>query len=403
MPNFLYQYYLEINQFINNFLVICSIYLLFLVLNILLYYIKDRKYLRIVYSYEDPQEINLKDLNSIPLVNILVPAWKEDELFRDCLISITKLNYPKLKIIVNAGGNDLTHSIADSFKENDNFLILRQTGGKEKAALGKIKAVNECLPHINEGIVYIIDADCYLTDEIILRLVYPITNLNESVVIGAGLRALPSQLSKDFVKFQQFYQFGFFKNKFLRYYEKSILGASTCVTYEVIKAVGQFSEGAKYAEDISRGQDIKAHGFKIFQLTHYRSRIYTDTPTSIYDFFLLKRRSIENSLIYSVEKKSYRYIFRFIVFLILNLILLFLPLLAFLNLGLFFIGTSLFLYLYLEKFRKYIFFRKYAKGKYEFKFGKLFPLKIVIYIYMDVIINVYTLMSIFLRKIQKKN
>ena len=56
--------------------------------------------------YKDPKSLSIDDLKNIPLVNIIVPAWKEGNNFRECLSSITNLNYPNIKVIVNAGGND---------------------------------------------------------------------------------------------------------------------------------------------------------------------------------------------------------------------------------------------------------------------------------------------------------
>ncbi|GAH31493.1 unnamed protein product, partial [marine sediment metagenome] len=91
-------------------------------------------------------------------------------------MSLKNLSYPKLKIIVNAGGNQETIDIAESFRKYDNFLILRQLGGKSRAALGKIKALNECLAHVTEGLIYMTDADCIFNDEIFLRIVKPLIN-----------------------------------------------------------------------------------------------------------------------------------------------------------------------------------------------------------------------------------
>ena len=78
--------------------------------------IRDRKYAKPFKNLKEPENISLEDLKEFPLVNIIVPAWNEGELFRQCLESITRLKYPKLRVIVNAGGSEETIDIANSFK-----------------------------------------------------------------------------------------------------------------------------------------------------------------------------------------------------------------------------------------------------------------------------------------------
>lgn len=74
----------------------------------ILYIIQDLKNIRESNKFQDLEEVSLKDLNYTPLVNIIVPAWREDKIFQKCLSSLEKLTYPRIKVIVNAGGNEKT-------------------------------------------------------------------------------------------------------------------------------------------------------------------------------------------------------------------------------------------------------------------------------------------------------
>ena len=161
--------------------------------HIFLFAFRDRRHIKERKKFKDPEMVGINELEEIPLLNIIIPAWKEGIEFKNCLISITKLSYPKIKIIINAGGNEETVNNANSFKKDERFIILHQKEGKDRAEFGKIKAINECLEYVSEGILYFIDADCYLTDEIILRVIVPIVNDNENVVMGAGIRPLKDQ------------------------------------------------------------------------------------------------------------------------------------------------------------------------------------------------------------------
>ena len=238
----------------------------------LLYFIRDKKYIIALKICKDPEEIGLNHLKELPLVNILIPAWKEGKLFENCLLSITKLNYPHLKVIVNAGGNEETLRIANRFSKFDYFIIL------EQKPEGKMKALNDCLEHVNEGIIYSTDADVYFTDEIFLRMIYPLINKAQNVTAG-GVRPLKNQEKKDIVKYLTVNRNPYFNIKFSRLGRKEISGPNTCLKYDVIKKIGKFYDDPLFpASDRFRAQLITSKGFEIYWLSDYRGRIFTYYP-----------------------------------------------------------------------------------------------------------------------------
>ena len=168
-------------NFFNSTLFIHILLILIIIHQILLFFTKDISHIKVLKNFADPKEIKLSNLKYIPLMNIIIPAWKEGKLFEDCLLSITELNYPNLKVIISAGGNKETIQIANSFKKFKNFIILKQEPG------GKMKALNDCLKRVSEGIIYSIDADVILNDEILLRMLYPLVNENQYVTAGSVL------------------------------------------------------------------------------------------------------------------------------------------------------------------------------------------------------------------------
>ncbi len=375
----------DLIEFISslNFLIIFALLIIFN--HILFYLIRDRKYIRAVKKNRDPETISINDLKELPLINILVPAWKEGKEFKECLLSITKLSYPSIKIIVNAGGSQETITIANSFKKYNTFLILHQKGGKSRAALGKIRALNECLDYVNEGLVYFIDADCYLTDELLLRMIFPIINENEKVIRGSGLRPLKSQENNDLVNYLQFNRMRFFRYKFTRYHKTSISGANTCLSYEVIKSIRKFKEDSLFGEDVSRGLDIISKGFKIYWLTDYRSRMYTYFPGTIKEHILDRIRYIENLLIFSYKTKKIKNILKVLFFFLVSVYFLIFPVFLILNLGLFFIGVFILCSIYLKRVRAYLVFKNLVDKKYYTKFRKRVFLKMIYYIYIETI------------------
>ncbi len=401
-----------LNQFINfikNFLdFISSIYMIIyvilfiLICYILIYFLKDRKSIKTFMSFEDSETISLEDLKINPLVNIIVPAWKEGYLFKDCLLSIENLSYPNIKAIVNAGGNEETLEIANSFKKKENFIILYQIKGADRPSLGKIKAINECLNYVSEGIIYFIDADSYLTDEILLRMIYPIINLNENMVVG-GVRPLEKQKKKPLVKYLMFDRFYSPKTRFSRHVSTPpITGQSFCLKYEVQKSIGRFTEHKKFATDRSMGIDVYSKDFSSYVLYDYQHRIFVDYSASISELIHQKTIWIENSLIFSYKHKKFELV-KFIVSYFISLYLFLFPLFLFIHFGLFFIGLMILLNLYLQKIRKLLFFISVNNHEFYEKYGVGFFIKLVFYIYIEtaIVIRIPFHFWIFLKKLRK--
>ena len=401
--NLIIQFFSLLLSFISSITFIIILSLLILLYHFLLYLIRDSSYIKAVRNNKDLENIELKNLKNIPLINIIIPAWKEGKEFEDLLLSITKLKYPKVKVIVNAGGSEKTIQIANAFKTNPNFIILYQKGGKERAALGKITALNECLNYVTEGILYMIDADCYITDDLLLRMIYPITNQEEEVVIGAGIKPLESQKDVNLSKYLEININRFFKEKFSRYYKTMISGANTMIIFDAMKRVGKFKEDRNIAEDISRGIDIQSKGYRIYSLVDDRSRIPTDFPKTIKEFFEQRKRQIENSLIFSYRRKSIGYLIKFLFLYIFSLFLLILPIFLLYNIGLFYIGLNFLLFMYLKRIRAYIFYKKTTKSRIYEKFRTIFFLKMVFYIYIEIIHNIFIPIDLFIYKKKVKN
>ncbi|MHA1250813.1 MAG: glycosyltransferase [Candidatus Helarchaeota archaeon] len=374
-------------DFTNSINVIFILLIFVFIYHTILFFLKDRKLIQTYNKFSDIKNISLKSLKEVPLINILIPAWKEGEVFRECLNSIVKLNYPKLKVIVNAGGNEQTMDIVNSFKNHKNFTILHQKGGSTRPSLGKIKALNECINYVNEGLVYFIDADSYLTDEILLRMIFPIVNMKENIVVG-GVRPLKTQENKILVKYLQFERNANFKRKFKRYSDiKTFAGANTCIKYDILKKIGKFSTDKKYSTDRSMGEDIISKGFKFYRLHDYEHRIYVEFPNSIKEFVRQKTIWAENFLIYTLKKKSLLNLLKVLILSFISFYMILFPILIIYNVGLFGIGFSIFLSVLLKKIRKYIFFKSTISRQHKIKYPKWFIFSLIFFIYIEALNN----------------
>jgi len=373
----------SILNFLNSTLFILTLLILIIVHQILLFFTRDISHIKVLKNFDDPEVVNISDLKDLPLVNIIIPAWKEGKLFEDCLLSITKLNYPHLKVIVSAGGNEETIQIVNSFKKFKNFIILKQKPG------GKMKALNDCLNYVSKGIIYSIDADVILNNEILLRMLYPLVNENQYVTAGS-VRPLKFQENIDIVKYMLINRNTNFRIKFSRIGRVEISGPNSCFKYEVIEKIGNFFDDKLFlASDRFRGPLIFSKGFKIYWLTDYRGKIFTLFPDSLKKYVLQEFRWRMNSLTNPYLKNKVKIYIKFFLSFLISMYLFSSPFFVFFNINLALIGLIMLLNKYLKKLRKIVFFKRTVNKKFYEKFGLLFFLKLVFFIYIDEILTFY--------------
>jgi len=325
-------------------------------------------------------------------VNIIVPAWKEGKTFEECLLGITKLKYPKLKVIVNAGGSEETINIVNSFRKFDYFTIIYQKAGE-----GKIKAINDCLEHTSDGIIYFIDADIYLTDEIFLWMLYLIINKNKEVV-ATLYRPHESTENIDLVKYAFINRYDTFFKSIIKN-PKVRISAHTCMKNNVIRSIGKFTEKRSYDDNVSISLDLYSKGYNAYRCSKMvQSFTY---PKKILKFINQNLRWIENSQFFNLKNNKNRFFKFFLVFLI-SLYLFTFPFLLFMNTYLFLFGILILFSYFLKKIRKIIFY-KLNNEVYSISLNFKFFLKLIYYIYVDALVNIIAIFEIlFYRKAYKK-
>lgn len=376
--------------FSRDFIIL--IVLLVLIYHFLLFLIRDSKYIKELRKYDTVKKILLEDLNELPLVNIIVPAWKEGKIFEKCLSILKKLEYPNLKIIINAGGSEETINIANTFKKYDFFTILYQKAGE-----GKIKAINDCLKHISEGVVYIIDADIILSESTFLHMLYILINKNEDIVVSST-KPENSIKNKDLVKYININRNRNFNHKFSRY--RTSLTQHVAMKYKVINSIDKFVQGRLIDDGTSMGMDVLDKNFKIYYLIELKIKSF-NYPITIIDYFNQNLRWIENYLYNPFINRTIR-ITKFLVLLLVSIYFYLLPLIFFINMYLFFFGLVFLLSIYIKKLRKILFFKLTNKME-QVKLKSSFFFKVIFYIYVDILMNIIVFLEmLFYRKAYKK-
>jgi cellulose synthase/poly-beta-1,6-N-acetylglucosamine synthase-like glycosyltransferase len=155
-----------------------------------------------------------------------------------------------------------------------------------------------------------------------------------------------------------------------------------------------FSTDKVYAVEVSQANDILSKGYNIYRLIDYRGRIYTRVPETIREWGKQRIRWSENSLIYAIQENK-KSLIKFSILFLLSLYLVFFPFLILIHISFFFIGLYLLLYLYLNKIRKVV-FSKIVYKKYFKKLSFLFYVKIFLFTYIEIILNIYTTIELLI-------
>ena len=368
------------------------IFIIITIYHLLLHLLRDRNYLKNLKRFKDTNVDSISQLKEILPISIIVPAWKEGENFKQCLNSIDQLNYPKLKVIVNAGGFKETIEIANSFMEKKRFKVIYQKGGE-----GKIKAINDGLNFVSDGIICLLDADIIINDKNLLEMIYPLINGKEEIVM-APLFPHTSILNKDFAKYVYINRDKKFRQKFTRY--TFGVASNACMKHDVIKKIGRFSEKRMADDGISTGTDLSLKGIKTYLLNDKKIQSLT-YPIKISEYFQQNIRWIENFLLSTVKNRKLR-IMKFFGLVILSIYFLIFPFLIFLNIRFILIGLLIFYSFYLKKIRKILFY-KLTNTSNLIKFKPIFYIKLIFFIYIDKIINIIAFFeTLFYRKAYKR-
>ena len=378
--------------FSNFFIIIIALFIIFL--HIFLFLIRDRSYIKPINNIKRIN-ITFNDLKQKPIVNIIVPAWKEGEILKKSLLSIKNLTYPNIKVIVNAGGSKETEMIADSFIEYNNFIIIRQKKGK-----GKNAAINDALNYVSEGLIYIIDVGTLLSDDIIISMVYHITSQKYDVLVG-GFFPHYSLLKSDLVKYLFLNRNSEFRKKFRPNVMDDCVGANLCFSNKVLKEIGKIPEGVLGDDNRAIGNLFKTKNFRYKQLLEKRAETF-NYPSKIMESIKQNIRWIDNSLSTMFRSKKIISILKFILLSVISIYILIFPFLIFVNIYLFLFGLFFFISQYLSRIRKCIFYKMTKNNDQKVNLSFIFFIKLIFYTFLDVLIRIVAFCEVFFFKKQYK-
>jgi len=120
------------------------------------------------------------DVNSLPPVSIIVPAYNEEVTAMNTIQSLLKLEYPHMEILfIDDGSKDKTFEVVNTAYQNHPMVkVLTKPNG------GKASALNFGITQAKHDYVVCIDADTLLKDDAIIHLMAYFTDEEIGAVAG---------------------------------------------------------------------------------------------------------------------------------------------------------------------------------------------------------------------------
>ncbi len=220
-------------------------------------YLKHRRFV-----YEN---INGKE---IPLT-MIIPAHNEEKHLKKCVESIKEQNYEERVdiLIVDDGSTDNTGSIADELaRKHKNVRVIHQKN------MGKAHALNRALKEVHTSVVGFIDADSFLSKNVLSTSVKYLSKY-DSVVSPM----LPTKTNKIILRLQEIeYMMASMTRKISSAIGAMFLTPGMAIyKTDVLRNVKGFST-TTITEDLEMGLKLILNGYKIGYISN--EFVYTECP-----------------------------------------------------------------------------------------------------------------------------
>ena len=179
-------------------------------------------------------------------ISIVIPVFNEERYLRDCLDSLTKLDYPADKleiIIVDNGSTDNSLNIANSY----GFSVLI----KEDVKVGAVR--NYGASQANGEVLVFLDSDCVVETDWLKKGAQQIFEKYDAIGGLYLLRDNPSWLERNWI----------LKSSKNSIYQKTLVGGCIFIKKSVFIALSGFDEQLSAAEDTDLTNRLISQGYEV--------------------------------------------------------------------------------------------------------------------------------------------
>ena len=226
---------------------------------------------------------NSKNINSFPLISLIVPAFNEEKTIENSIQSLLELDYPNYEIImVDDGSTDKTFAQAKKF-ENSKLRLVHQKNQ------GKANALNNGIKNSKGEIIVTVDADTILNKDSLRKIAARFAQNNNVGAVAGNVKVVPEKSLLNIIQGAE-YTIGINlirKAQSMLGCVMIVPGPIAALKRDAIEKAGFFSDDT-FAEDFDITMKILKQGYKV----EYEDKAisYTDAPKNIEDLMKQRRR-----------------------------------------------------------------------------------------------------------------
>ena len=226
---------------------------------------------------------NAKQIDSFPLISLIVPAFNEEITIKKSIQSLIELDYPNYEIIiVDDGSNDKTLELAKKFETSKVKVFHQQNKGKANA-------LNNGIRKSKGEILVTVDADTTLKKDSLRKIATRFAKNSNIGAVAGNVKVIPKNSLLNIIQGTE-YTIGINlvrKAQSMLGCVMIVPGPIAALKREAIEKAGFFSDDT-FAEDFDITMKILKHGYKVEYEDEAIS--YTDAPKNIEDFMKQRRR-----------------------------------------------------------------------------------------------------------------
>jgi len=225
-----------------------------------------------------------------PSIDVLIPAYNEEDHIAETISSILSLEYPGKKriIVINDGSKDSTLAIARRIAESSPEVVVidKQNGGKASA-------LNDGLKIANAELVAVLDADSIVMSDALLKMVGHFDD-PEIAAVTPMMKVWRTKTPLQVLQRAEYILNSFMKKLFEQFDAITVTpGPFSVYRRSVFDAIGGFDE-----ETITEDQEI---AFRIQKANYriassYGAVVYTDAPAELGELYKQRNRWYRGSL-----------------------------------------------------------------------------------------------------------
>ncbi len=239
---------------------------------------------------EFKKEVSSEELDTYPLISIIIPAYNEEKTIKGTLSSVAAIDYPKDRldvIAINDGSNDSTFQVMQKFLEEHDVPHFRILSHKNK---GKAASMNTAIAMAKGEFFACLDADSFVDSKTLRKMLHLYYKENDSqlAVITPAMKVYKPKNILQKIQWIE-YLLMVFVGRITSHLDAIYVAPGPFSLYrkDIIQEVGGFDEHT-LTEDQEIAYRLQEKQYRIKQC--FDGYVHTVSPGKLVGFYKQRRR-----------------------------------------------------------------------------------------------------------------